>query len=232
MMARWRWRSRKWGVSCGCRKGWKSRITWRCYSRQKWKWNGRWWLKLYLIWLRSISWRRCRGWWSYELSWFSRWHMVRSCLEWWGKILRKGWWCSNVCDFGGAVGELWKIIWCFGLKGVAVADSDWDEDDWGSGGAERRFHLGKEDGGGDLIKDDCDKYDDNDCDDCGDNTSCNVSIIYFENFMFLFSVRWRYLYNTVPFLENYLAKSSLGLGAWKSFFFIFCNSLSDNHWSH
>ena len=138
----------------------------------------------------------------------------------------------NVCDFGGAVGESWKIVWCFGLKGVAVADSDWDEDDWGSGGAERRFHLGKEDGGGDLIKDDCDKYDDNDCDDCGDNTSCNVSIIYFENFMFLFSVRWRYLYNTVPFLENYLAKSSLGLGAWKSFFFIFCNSLSDNHWSH
>ena len=30
----------------------------------------------------------------------------------------------NVCDFGGAVGELWKIILCFGLKDVAVADSD------------------------------------------------------------------------------------------------------------
>ena len=43
------------------------------------------------------------------------------------------------------------------MKGVAVADSDWDEDDWESGWAERRFDLGKEDGGGDLIKDDCDK---------------------------------------------------------------------------
>ena len=39
----------------------------------------------------------------------------------------------NVCDFGGAVRELWKIIWYFGLKGVVVADSDWDEDDWESG---------------------------------------------------------------------------------------------------
>ena len=77
-------------------------------------------------------------------------------------------------DSGGAAGELWKIIWCLGLKGVAVADSDWDEDDWGSGWAERRFELVKEDGGGDMIKDDCDKYDDDDCDDCGDNTSCNV----------------------------------------------------------
>ena len=80
---------------------------------------------------------------------------------------------------------------CFGLKGVAVADSDWDEDDWGSGWAERRFELVKEDGGGDLIKDDFDKYDD-DCDDCGDNTPCNVSVINFENFMFPFSIRWRW----------------------------------------
>ena len=39
----------------------------------------------------------------------------------------------NVCDFGGAVRELWKIIWCFELNGVAVADSDWDENDWESG---------------------------------------------------------------------------------------------------
>ena len=31
--------------------------------------------------------------------------------------------------------------------------------------------MGKEDGGGDLISDDCDKYDDHDCDDCGDNRS-------------------------------------------------------------
>ena len=49
----------------------------------------------------------------------------------------------------------------------------------------------KEDGGGDLIKDDCDKYDGDDCDDYGDNTSCNVSIINFENFIFPFSVRRR-----------------------------------------
>ena len=48
--------------------------------------------------------------------------------------------------------------------------------------------MGKEDGGGDLINDDCDKYDD-DCDDCGDNTSCNVSIINCENLMFPFSIR-------------------------------------------
>ena len=54
------------------------------------------------------------------------------------------------CGFGGAVRELCKIIWCFALKGVAVADSDWDEDDWKSGWDERRFVLGKEDGGGDL----------------------------------------------------------------------------------
>ena len=107
-------------------------------------------------------------------------------------FLRKGGDAVNVCDFGGAVRELWKIIWCFGLKGVAVADSDWDEDDWGSGWAERRFDPVKDDGGGDLIKDDCDKYDDDDCDDCGDNTSCNVSIIDFENFMFPFSIRWRW----------------------------------------
>ena len=42
---------------------------------------------------------------------------------------------------------------------------------------------------GDLIKDDCDKYDDDDCDDCGDNTFCNVSIVDFENFMFPFSIK-------------------------------------------
>ena len=132
----------------------------------------------------------------------------------------KFWWkggdAVNVCDFDEAVGELWKIIWCFGLKCVAVADSDWDKDDWESGWAERRFDLCKEDGGGNLLKDDCDKYDDDDCNDCGDNTSCNVSVTNFENFMFPFSI-----YNTVPCLENCLANSSLGLGAWKSFFFYF-----------
>ena len=46
-----------------------------------------------------------------------------------------------------------------------------------------------EDGGGDLINDNCDKYDDDDCDDCGDSASCNVSIIKFENLMFPFSIR-------------------------------------------
>ena len=57
-----------------------------------------------------------------------------------------------------------------------MAESDWDENDCESGRTERRFDLGKEDGGGDLINDDCDKYDgdDDDCDDCGDNKSCNV----------------------------------------------------------
>ena len=90
----------------------------------------------------------------------------------------KSWWKGrdpvNVCDFGEVVRELCKIIWRFGLKGVAVADSDWDEHDWESIWT-KRFDLGKEDGGGDLINDDCDKYDDDDC----DNTSCNVSIINF-----------------------------------------------------
>ena len=108
----------------------------------------------------------------------------------------KSWWKGgdevNVCDFGGAVAELWKITWCFGLKGVAVAGSDRNEDDWESGWAERRFDLGKEDGGDDLIKDDYGKCNGNDCDDCGDNTSCNVSIINFENFMLPFSIRWKW----------------------------------------
>ena len=30
---------------------------------------------------------------------------------------------------------------------------------------------------------------DDNCDDCGDKTSCNVSVIDFENFMFPFSIR-------------------------------------------
>ena len=103
------------------------------------------------------------------------------------KSWRKGGDAVDVCDFGGAVGQLCKIIWLFRLKGVAAADSDWDEDDWESGWTERRFDLGKEDGRSDLINDDCGKYDD-DCDDCGDNTSCNVSVINFENLMFPFSI--------------------------------------------
>ena len=52
----------------------------------------------------------------------------------------------------------------------------------------KKIDLGKEDGGGDLIKDNCDRYDDDNCNDCGRNTSCNVLIINFENFMFPFSI--------------------------------------------
>ena len=41
-----------------------------------------------------------------------------------------------------------------------------------------------------MINDDCDKYDDGNCDDnCGDNTSCNISIINFDTLMFPFSIR-------------------------------------------
>ena len=118
----------------------------------------------------------------------------------WSEIVlndeEKSWWkgddAVNVCDFGGAVGELSKNFWRFGLKGVAVADSDWDEDDLEGIWIERRFDLGTEDGGHDLINDDCYKYDDDDddCDDCGNSTSCSVSIINFEKLMFLFSIRW------------------------------------------
>ena len=46
------------------------------------------------------------------------------------KSWRKGGDAVNVCDFGGAVGELCKISWCFGLEDVVVPDSDWNEDDW------------------------------------------------------------------------------------------------------
>ena len=39
--------------------------------------------------------------------------------------------------------------------------------------------MGKEDGIGDMIKDDCDKHNDHNCDDdCNDNTSCNVFFFY------------------------------------------------------
>ena len=44
-----------------------------------------------------------------------------------------------------------------------------------------------------MIKDDCDKHDDDDNSDDNndDNMSCNVSIINFENLMFSFSIRKR-----------------------------------------
>ena len=34
--------------------------------------------------------------------------------------------------------------------------------------------------------------DDDNCDDCGDNTPCNVSIISFKDLMFPFPIRWRW----------------------------------------
>ena len=83
-------------------------------------------------------------------------------------------------------------FWRRGLKGVAVAESDWDKDDWESIWTEEKFDLGKEDGDGVLINDDCDKHDDDNCDDCGDNMPCNVSITDSENLMFPFSIRWRW----------------------------------------
>ena len=80
-------------------------------------------------------------------------------------------WCSQCLWFWWSSRRIKQKFWRFGLKGVAVADSDWDEDDWEGVWNERRFDLGTEDGGGYLINDDCDKYSDDDdgddCDDCG-----------------------------------------------------------------
>ena len=98
-----------------------------------------------------------------------------------------------VWNFSGAVIDLSKEFWHFGLKDVAVADSDWNEDDWGSVWTERTFDLVKEDGGGDIINDGCDRHDYDNCDnDCSDNTSCNVSITNFENLMLPFLYRWKW----------------------------------------
>lgn len=78
-------------------------------------------------------------------------------------------------------------IWHSRLKGVSVADSDCDEDDWESIWTEGMFRLGKETEGDPLINDYWTKYDDGNCDDdCGDTKSC-------------------------------LAKSSLGIYPWKLF---------------
>lgn len=46
-----------------------------------------------------------------------------------------------------------KKFWRFGLKDVPAADSGRNEDDWQSVQTKGRFDLGKEDGGGNLIKD-------------------------------------------------------------------------------
>ena len=51
-----------------------------------------------------------------------------------------------------------------------MADSDWDVDDWEIVLTEARFDLGNEDGGGDMIKDDCYKHGDDNCNYyCDDN---------------------------------------------------------------
>ena len=105
------------------------------------------------------------------------------------KSWRKGCDAVNACNFGGAVGESSQRFRYFGLKCVAMADSDWDEDDSRSAWTKNRFDLGKNNGGGDLINYDCDKYDDDNCDNCGDNTPCNVSMISFKDFMFPFQIR-------------------------------------------
>ena len=75
------------------------------------------------------------------------------------KSWRAGGDAVNVCNFDEAIGKLTKKNWHFGLKGVSVADSDWDEEDWESVWSERRFDLGKDDGGGGLTNDGCYKYD-------------------------------------------------------------------------
>ena len=73
-----------------------------------------------------------------------------------------------------------------------------------------RFEQSSKDGGGNLIKDDCDdKYYDDGCDDCGDNTSCNVSIINLENFMFPFSNRWGWSYGNVFQLNSNVLYNSV-----------------------
>lgn len=83
----------------------------------------------------------------------------------------KGGDAGNIWRFFGAVEKLSKIVWHLGLKGVAVAESNWDEDDWEREGRtliEGRFHLSKEDGGGNSINEDYDKHgDDNFHGDCG-----------------------------------------------------------------
>ena len=54
-----------------------------------------------------------------------------------------------------------------------MADSDWDVDDWEIVLTEARFDLGNEDGGGDMIKDDCYKHVDDNCNDyCDDVLQC------------------------------------------------------------
>ena len=55
-----------------------------------------------------------------------------------------------------------------------MAGRDWDADDWEIVLTEGRFELDKEDGGGNMIKDDCNKHGDDNCDDYYDDMSCKV----------------------------------------------------------
>ena len=58
-----------------------------------------------------------------------------------------------------------------------MADSDCDEDDWERVKLKKDL-TNKEDGGDDLVIDNIDKSDNDNCDDnCGDHMSCNASII-------------------------------------------------------
>ena len=84
---------------------------------------------------------------------------------------RQSWWIGEVMSLAGSVNGIWsefvmsgkentwgdgelnKKNWHFGLKGVAMANSDCDEDDWESVWTEGRFDLGMDDGGDDLIND-------------------------------------------------------------------------------
>ena len=68
-----------------------------------------------------------------------------------------------------------------------------DEDDWESAWTKGRFDQAKEGEGDKLINDDCDKQDDDNCDDdCGDIISYNFSITDLESLIFPFSIRWKW----------------------------------------
>ena len=143
--------------------------------------------------MRSFRWRRQRGWWSYELSWLSRWHMVRNCLDRWGNHLGKVLWYQNIWNCGSAVRELYKNFDILGwrvLLWLTVTEMKmigklfelkegltWVKE------MEVKFLLI-------MIVISMMMIIDDDCDDCGENTSCNVSIMDSGNLMFPFSISW------------------------------------------
>ena len=98
-------------------------------------------------------------------------------LEWWGKHLAKSWWCRCLKFWWNSRTIKQKIL-SFQVKG-SCCGWQWLRCRWLENYFNRRkICLGKEDGVGDMIKDDCDKHDDDNCDDdCYDNTSCNVLFI-------------------------------------------------------